>query len=411
MGPNLLARIGVRRASTVAVLAVALGAVAFSLAGPSDGKSPSKKGAAAAATASIGSPFFRVAYGDAPARMDVARERGRYDYMIMHRVDAPVVARLKAEDPNVKVLMYVDMMSADPRDPTGEADWVGWTDADANPDWFLKDRNGKRLVFQHYPTSRVMDVGNPDYQDAGVARVISDAQAGGFDGIFLDDANASLRWVIAGGSSQCVKYPTDGAWQAAVYSFFANVAPQLQSAGLLVVANIGGSTVTKGLWPKWNGPLDGAMEESYTNGGAGRDSLQNGLWQARLGHNLWSENHGKLSLNHAVTRTRGGARYALATMLLVENGHSALYASTDYDTEVWWPEYDLAKRLGEALGPYRVLRNGDYRRDFTHGVVLVNPHAHATSFVQLNGTYVGSGLGHVRKVKLQRTSGVVLLRS
>jgi hypothetical protein len=411
MGSNLLAHIGVRRGTTAALLAVAVGATAFWLAGPSDGKSPPET-EAASVSAPVGSPFFRVAYGDAPARMDVTRERGRYRYMVMHRVDAPVVARLKAEDPNVKVLMYVDMMSADPGDPTGEADWVGWTDADANhPDWFLTGPNGKRLVFQHYPTSRVMDVGNPAYQGAGVARVIADAHAGGFDGIFLDDANASLRWVIAGGSSQCVKYPTDGAWQAAVYSFLSNVAPQLQAAGLLAVANIGGSTVTKGLWPKWNGPLDGAMEESYTNGGAGRDSLRNGLWQARLGHNLWSENHGKLSLDHAVTRTRTGARYGLATMLLVENGNSAFNASTDYTNEVWWPEYDLTRRLGAALGPYRVLSNGDYRRDFTNGVVLVNPHANPTSVVHLGATYVGSQLGRVTDVRLQRTSGVVLLRS
>ncbi len=395
-----------------ALAAVALGATAFWLAGPSDGKSPPRRGAAGpAAAAPVGDPFFRVLYGSAPARLDVSREHGRYAYMVMHQSDAPVVARLKAEDPGLKVFMYVDMMSADPRDATGEADWVGWGDATANPDWFLTDPAGKRLVFKDYPSSRVMDVGNPAYQNAGVARVIADAHAGGFDGIFLDDANASLRWVIAGGSSRCVKYPTDATWQAAVYSFFQNVAPQLQSAGLLAVANIGGSTVTKGLWPRWNGPLDGAMEESYTNGGAGRDSLRNGLWQAKFGHNLWSEKNGKLSLDHAVTRTRGGARYALATMLLAESGHSALYASTDYTTEMWWPEYDLTKRLGAARGPYRVLRNGDYRRDFTNGVVLVNPHARATGVVHLGATYVGSGLGRVRNVKLQRTSGVVLLRS
>lgn len=412
MGTHLFARIGIRRGMSAVLCAAALGAAAFWLAGPTDGKSPPSRGAlAAAAGAPIGTPFFRVLYGSAPARANAARERDRYSYMVMHRTDAADVARLKAQNPSLKVFMYVDMMSADPNDPTGEADWASWDDATAHPDWFLTGPAGERLVFKDYPSSRVMDVGNPDYQQIGVARVIADAHAGGFDGIFLDDANASLRWVIAGGSSQCVKYPTDATWQAAVYSFFQNVAPQLRSAGLLVVANIGGSTVTKGLWPKWNGPLDGAMEESYTNGGAGRDSVRNGLWPAKFGHNLWSEKHGKLSLDHAVTRTRSGARYALATMLLAENGNSALYASTNYTKEVWWPEYDLTKRLGKALGPYRVLRNGDYRRDFSRGVVLVNPHANATRAVHLGSTYIGSGLGRVRTVKLPATSGVVLLRS
>ena len=127
-----------------------------------------------------------------------------------------------------------------------------------------------------------MDVANPAYQQAGLANVVSQVKAAGFDGVFLDDANASLRWVLPGGSAECVKYPTDAAWQSAAFSFLDHMAPQLQRAGLLVAANIGGSTITPGLWQKWNGPLDGAMEESFTNGGAGRDSIANGQWLAKL---------------------------------------------------------------------------------------------------------------------------------
>ena len=136
--------------------------------------------------------------------------------------------------------MYVDMMSADSTDPTGIADWVGYTDGNQNhPDWFLQDAGGNRLIFQSYPSARVMDVGNEAYQDAGIAHVVAMAKAAGFDGVFLDDANASLRWVVAGGLTASVSYPTDPAWQAAVYSFFTRVAPQLHAAGLDVVANIG----------------------------------------------------------------------------------------------------------------------------------------------------------------------------
>ena len=119
------------------------------------------------------------------------------------------------------------------------------------------------------------------------------------------------------------------------------------------------------------------MEESFTNGGTGRDSIQNGQWPAKLGHALWSEAHAKIALDHAVTATRSGARYGLATMLLVADGENLYSASTGYSREVWWPEYRTANALGTPLGPYRVLRNGVYRRDFTHGVVLVNPHVRA----------------------------------
>ena len=165
--------------------------------------------------------------------------------MILRQTDAPVVPLLKAANPHLKLFMVIDMMSADPSDPTGISDWVGYTDADAHhDDWFLKDPDGNRLRFKDYPTSLVMDVGNPAYQQAGLANVVSEVKAAGFDGVFLDDANASLRWVIAGGSAECVKYPSDESWQAAVYSFLDRMAPQIHQSGLLVAANIGGSTVT-----------------------------------------------------------------------------------------------------------------------------------------------------------------------
>jgi hypothetical protein len=303
-------------------------------------------------------------------------------------------------------------MGADKRDPDGLSDWVGFTEAEEHPDWFLVDAAGRRLVFKHYPSGRVMDVGNAAYQNSGAARVRATAMADGFDGVFLDDANASLDWIVKGGQSSSVAYPTTAAWQAAVGSFLTNVAPQLQQSGLLVVANIGGSTITAGLWQRWNGPIDGAMEESFTNGGDGRETIDNGQWPAKLAHAAWSERNGKISLDHAVTATRSGARYGLATMLLVAGGENLYSASKGaYSHEVWWPEYRTANALGRPSAPFRVLENGIYRRPFTNGVVLVNPHAHGTRRMHLSRTYHGSGLGNVRTVTLRPASGLVLVRS
>jgi hypothetical protein len=357
-------------------------------------------------------PFFRAAHGGyGGSRLTPARVGARYRLMILQYYDKRFIPRLKAANHDLKVLMYVDMMSSDPRDPHGAADWAGYPDAIANhPDWFLRDRDGSRLVFKDYPTSRVMDVGNRHYQDAGAARVISIARAYGFDGVFLDSANASLRWVIAGGEAACVTYPTTARWQAAVHSFLSNIGPRLRRAGLLVLANIGGSTITPGLWQRWNAFMDGAMEESFTNGGTGPDSIANGQWPAKLKNAQWSEKNGKISLSHALTPTRRGARYGLATMLLVARRHGLFSASVDYTSEVWWPEYGTASSLGRPIGRYRVLPNGVYRRDFTNGVVLVNPRVRRARTVRLGGTYSGSGLHEVTAASLLPTSGVVLLK-
>jgi hypothetical protein len=332
--------------------------------------------------------------------------------MVLAQPDAAAIPRLKADNPSLKVLMLVDMMSTDSNDLSGTSDWVGYTEANTNhPEWFLTDANGKRLQFKHFPEAMVMDVGNTKYQQAGLANVISRAKAGGFDGVLLDDANASLRWVLAGGSASCVKYPTDQLWQSAAYSFLRHVGPALRRAGLLVVANIGGSTVAPGLWQKWNRPLDGAMEESFTNGGTGRDSIENGLWLPKLEHAVWSEAHLKINLDHAKTATRSGARYGLATMLLAADGTSRFYASAKYSSEVWWPEYSTAKSLGRPLGAFSVLRSGVYRRTFANGIVLVNPSIHGARPVRLGGRYSGSGLHDVTSVALGATSGVILTKS
>jgi len=362
----------------------------------------------------VADAFFRpvyASYGGTP--LTPAQEGARYRIMVLNPADAAVIPALKAGNPDLKVLTLIDMMSTDQDDPAGPSDWVGYTDADANhPEWFLTDADGSRLGFQHFPGALVMDVGNPEYQQAGLEKVTVQLKAGGFDGVLLDDANASLRWVIAGGSAECAKYPTDQLWQSAVSSFLSTVGPALRNAGFLVLANIGGSTVTPGrTWQTWNGPLDGAMEESFTNGGAGRDSIRNGEWLPKLRHAVWSEAHQKISLDHARTRTRRGARYGLATMLLAANGNNSFYASAHYATEVWWPEYTTARSLGSPLGAYRILRNGVYRRNFAHGVVLVNPHAHPASRVRLGGRYSGSGLHNVRSVALRATSGLVLRES
>jgi hypothetical protein len=408
MGRTVLTRFGRRHARVLALLTFAALAGAMSPAGPSAGDA--SKGNAA--IRSSGGPFFRAAYGYRSTALAAARAGARYRVMILQQDDGRLIPRLKARNRDLKVLMYVDMMTSDPRDPTGVTNWAGYADARTNHrDWFLKDTNGEPLVWKDDTAAHLMDVGNTAYENAGAARVSKRANARGFDGVFLDNANASLRWVIAGGSAACVSYPTTAQWQAAVYAFFSNVAPRLHRAGLLVVANIGGSIITPGLWQKWNGPIDGAMEESFTNGGTGPDSTANGRWPAKLVHALWSEATGKISLDHAVTETRQGARYALATMLLAAHRKNLFSASSGYSQEVWWPEYATAKVLGSPIAAYRVLRNGVYRRDFKDGVVLVNPSLRATSRVRLGRAFSGSGLHQVTGVSLAPTSGIVLVKS
>jgi len=186
--------------------------------------------------------------------------------------------------------------------------------------------------------------------------------------------------------------------------------PRIRSAlrrplgGGLAVAGLGAAA---GLgWLTWPS-ADGAPKRAHPARGGALGGM-NGQWPAKLSHALWSERNGKLSLDHAVTATRAGARYALATMLVVARRTNVFSASVGYTREVWWPEYATAASLGRPLGGYRVLPDGVYRRDFSHGVVLVNPGLRRTRRIRLGGTYSGSGLRRVKAVSLERTSGLVL---
>ncbi len=63
-----------------------------------------------------------------------------------------------------------------------------------------------------------MDIGNPAYQQACVAGMISLARRYGFDGVFIDDLAASWEWDLPVGAT-VPEYPTTASWQAAVSSF------------------------------------------------------------------------------------------------------------------------------------------------------------------------------------------------
>src|SRR5256885_11422410 len=62
--------------------------------------------------------FFRAVYGGyGGTRLPPARAGARYGVMILNHSDSRVIPRLRAGNRGLKVLMYVDMMGSDRRDP------------------------------------------------------------------------------------------------------------------------------------------------------------------------------------------------------------------------------------------------------------------------------------------------------
>jgi len=330
-------------------------------------------------------------------RLSMSQEASRYQIVVLQSTNGSVVAQLHAANPNVRVLMYMDPMDSSPADPTALTQCTAYpTDLSSQPGWFLKDQNGQPLLYDGNRQNHIMDVGDPSYQQACVARAIALAKGYGFDGIFWDDIETQFRWVFpAGLYSQ--KYPTPSAYYQSFLSFVSYAGPAARAQGLLTVGNIAAATTAQ--WQQLNTPMDGAEEESWTDGGFGA-AQQLPFFATKLANAAWSEAHDKYAILHSYNLTEAGNTYGLASMLLVAAGHCSYATSQgNYTTsEYWYPEYTTAEQLGEPTAAYTELSNGTYARAFQHGTVVVNPTT-ATQTVRLRTT----------TVTLPPTSGSILL--
>ena len=197
------------------------------------------------------------------------------------------------------------------------------------------------------------------------------------------------------------------------YSQLSYVGPGLHAQQLLAVANIGGSTITPGLWAKWTTPLDGSEEESWTDGGAGL-AEQLSAWPTKLANASWSEAHGKLALLHSLNGTETGNTYGLGSMLLIAAGDSS-YSTSNTPTR-------LRKRCGIPSTRPRSSwagRRGPTRGSPTASTSACSPTGSCwstrradsiPSFSLGGGIYSGSQLNNVTSVSMGPTSGLILLR-
>ena len=138
---------------------------------------------AATAHASV-AQFERTTYNYVSS-YSIAQEANSYQVLVMQSTNSAKAAQLKAANPNLKILMYMDPLTSDSADPTAGVECTSYsTDLANNPSWFLKDQSGKPILQKGTTTRYVMDVGNPAYQQACLAHATALAKQNGFDGIW-----------------------------------------------------------------------------------------------------------------------------------------------------------------------------------------------------------------------------------
>ncbi len=346
--------------------------------------------------------FNREVYGFRSTLSPQADAR-RYSVIVLQGTDAAMVPALRAGNPHLKIFVYVDILRA----VVGGAQSCTSLAADQaqHPNWLLSGTNGQAIdVANVYH----LDIGNPAYQQACVNGAIAQARAGHFDGVYFDGVDSQPAYGFGGAAPPVIpRYTNLAVWQAAITSLLERAEPQIHSAGLQLIGNIGGETPS--LFQRWEGLMDGAEDESFTDDTGGTAQWLY-WWPDEISDMKWSEAHGKLLLVHSHNKTEAGNAYGLATMLMAAGGHTSYStANGNYaGYEQWYPEYTTAQVLGAPRGGYTRGAGGIYERRFAHGIVLVNPSTHSVGGIGLGGTYSGTGLTNVSRVTLGPTSGLIL---
>ncbi|MFD1151717.1 putative glycoside hydrolase family 15 protein [Saccharothrix hoggarensis] len=349
-----------------------------------------------------------------------AVEAGRRSYVVLNAWEGELRAKLKAVDPDVRVYVYKDLSSTrsyacrdgvdDEHLPAG----VGYCRADRDhPEWFLLDRNGRRMEYSGYSGHWQMDVGNPEYQREWAANVIASSTASGFDGVFMDNA---LFPCDAYHPGVCpAKYPTDAAMQDAYLSMLSNTRDEFVASGLKTVANLSNARLHAGMWDAYTEHLDGGFDEWWlafddTNLLPEYDEG----WSRQVAEIASNEARGKITWvqPHFTPGQDRPFRYALASYLMANGGRAAiaeLHRTDGYgDPSPWHAEYDWD--LGAPAGPYRSVARNVFQRDFACGTVLVNanPTGSRAVTVRLSTRQLDERNAVVKSVSLPGTTGSVL---
>lgn len=345
------------------------------------------------------------------------RAPGKAGYVILNTWDAKLIPKLRREWPGVKILAYKNLSLTvasacrggvdDARVPAG----AGYCNANLHhTSWFLTTPAGKRINSHWFPQAWMMDIGNPAYQQRWLDNVSGAVKTLGFDGVFVDDADADPGWHLQG--REIAKYPTLKLWQRATRSMLARVGTGLISQGYLFIPNLStpwsASYNALSVWKDWLRFTSGASQEYFTKWGDASSAWFVGSdWIFRQQFQRATEAAGKIfiGITYAPRRDVRSLHYAQANFLLnTTGGPSALLVKSDREmgdprTRSW------TSPIGRPLGP-RQRAGAAWRRAFSGGAVAVNA-SPKTVTVRLGKQYLTASGKRVSYVRLRPAAGAI----
>lgn len=300
---------------------------------------------------------FLVAYGfwRFPLPDDTITHMAKFDMIDTGFNLTTEVQRIKAINPEVKVIGYLNCMGAHPDNPF-------YPEVSAHEDWFLHDLNGNRMTNKYWGWE-ALDVSNPEWQSFYVNRVLTHCRDYGFDGVFVDDVWEWLNWhnTVWTVDKSLIPPEYKATWHSRMLDFISNVKAKI--GGYLMILN---NSITEDYIELTRGYLI----ENFL-----RDGYVEGHLEALMAH----PDKIKVCSSH-----EAGRLFSFAASLLVDNTYWG-YATTNYfpndEYKGYPPEMDID--VGEPRGSYYEVNDLLYGRDFDNVKAFANFSASNTYTVEV----------------------------
>ena len=283
-----------------------------------------------------------------------------------------------------------------------------------HPDWVLRNADGNRLFIPFDCSGGscpqfAADVGNPAFRAhwiAAAARTLSE----GYAGIHIDDVNLLMR--VSNGTGaftrpidpRTARPMTDSDWRRYVAEFTEQVRSEFPDTEI----------VHNAIWfadrelQEVARAVDAAdyveLERGATDPGLAPGGGRYGF-DTFLAHIDWLHDRGDGVILEPYDLTDARREFELAVYFLIGDGNDAIASRFEADPDNWWPGWDTD--LGPPEGERRVWQ-GLLRRDFAHGIVLVNPPGASIVNAELGRSYEDLDGKVVDSVSLAPREGLVL---